>query len=173
MNYLYEPRMARNADLYSTKSVEHVGLGETDFHRMISLERRRTTRSNKSFLLMLLDMANTTRSRDDNPCLRRVLASMPKITRETDVAGWYKENSVVGVVFTEITFDEQNSIPPTMLSRVHEMLKVNLSAQHLLQIGIEFHILPEPKNETPVVRQSFSPVYAAVSVPTIVAESSL
>lgn len=173
MNYLYGPRMTVNTDLYSPKPVEQIGLGETDFHRMISLERRRTSRSNKSFLLMLLDMGGISLAGDSRNCLRKMLASMPKITRETDVTGWYKENSVVGVVFTEVKFDDQNSIPPTLLSRVHEMLKVNLSANQLLQMNIEFHILPEAKNEAQVIRQSFSPVYGPVSVPAIVAESSL
>jgi len=173
VNYLNEPRMAGNADFYSTKLVDQVGLGETDFHRMISLERRRTVRSNKSFLLMLLDMDRVSLAADKKICLRKIMKSMPKITRETDVAGWYKENSVVGVVFTEIKFDDQNSIPSTLLFRVHEMLRAKLSAQHLLQMNIEFHVLPEAKSEASAVRQSFSPVYAAVSVPSVVTESSL
>jgi hypothetical protein len=173
VNYLNEPRMAGNTDFYSTKFVDQVGLAETDFHRMISLERRRTVRSNKSFLLMLLDMGRNSIAADNRSCLRRIMKSMPKITRETDVTGWYKQNSVVGVVFTEIKFDDQNSIPSTLLSRLHEMLRVKLSTQDLLQMNIEFHVLPEAKGEASAVRQSFSPLYAAVSVPSVVTESSL
>ena len=165
--------MAVNADFPSTTSTDHIGLGEMDFHRMISLERRRTNRSNKSFLLMLLDMGGNSIARDSRTCLRKILSLIPCITRETDIAGWYKENSVVGVMFTEITFDDQSSIPSTMLTRVHEVLKRNLSTQQLLQIGIEFQLLPEPKNDAPVVRRSFSPLYTNIPIPTIVAESSL
>jgi hypothetical protein len=165
--------MAGNTDRYPTKSVERIGLGETDFHRMISLERRRNMRSNKSFLLMLFDMGGVSLAADNKIGLRKILKSTSKITRETDLVGWYKENAVVGVVFTEIKFDDQNSIPSTLLSRLNEMLKVNLSAQQLLQMNIEFQVLPEDKNEAPAVRQSFLPVYAAVTVPLVVAESSL
>jgi hypothetical protein len=165
--------MANDADAYSTKDVDKVGLGETDFHRMISLERRRTVRSNKSFLLMLLGMGVVSLAGSNKISLRKIVISMPTITRETDVTGWYKENSVVGVMFTEIKLDNQKSIPQTLLSRVNQMLEVNLSAQQLPQMNIEYHIFPEVKNEPSPVRQSFSPVYTAVSVSSIVAESSL
>src|SRR3954469_8012234 len=103
--------MANDADAYSTKDVDKVGLGETDFHRMISLERRRTVRSNKSFLLMLLGMGVVSLAGSNKISLRKIVISMPTITRETDVTGWYKENSVVGVMFTEIKLDNQKSIP--------------------------------------------------------------
>jgi hypothetical protein len=162
-----------SANLRSIASADHAGLGEMDFHRMMSIERRRTSRSNTSFLLMLLDLGQRSTVGESRTCLRRILSAMPRITRETDIAGWYKENSIIGVMFTEITFDDQNSIPPTMLSRVHEMLKRTLSTQQLLQIRIEFQVLPEAKNDASLVRESFSPVYAKRSIPTVVAESSL
>jgi hypothetical protein len=162
-----------STNLRSIVSADHAGLGEIDFHRMMSLERRRTTRSNTSFLLMLIDLGQRSTVTDSRTCLRRILSAIPRITRETDIAGWYKEHSIIGVMFTEINFDDQNSIPPAMLSRVHEMLKTTLSTQQLLQIRMEFQVLPEAKNDAPVVHESFSPVYAKRSIPTVVAESSL
>jgi len=173
VNYLYEPSMSMNTNLRSIVSADHVGLGEIDFHRMMSLERRRTTRSNTSFLLMLLDLSQRSAATDSRTCLRKILSAMPRITRETDIAGWYKENAIIGVMFTEITFDDPNSIPSAMLSRVHEMLKATLSTQQLLQIRMEFQVLPETRNDASVVHESFSPVYAKRSIPTVVAESSL
>lgn len=173
MNYLYEPSTSMNTNLRSIVPADHVGLGEIDFHRMMSLERRRTSRSNTSFLLMLLDLGQRSTTPDTRTCLRRILSAIPRITRETDIAGWYKENSIIGVMFTEITFDDQSSIPPAMLSRLHEMLKATLSTQQLLQIRMEFQVLPETKNDASVIHESFSPVYAKRSISTVVAESSL
>jgi hypothetical protein len=167
VNYLYEPSMAMNAELHSTTPGDHVGLREMDFHRMISLERRRTGRSQRSFLLMLLDAQPFSAAAEAKACLKKILFVMPCIVRETDVFGWYKENSVIGVMFTEITFDDKSSIPATMMNRVHEMLKRNLSTKQLVQIGIEFQLLPEAKNDAAVVRESFSPVFAKISIPTI------
>jgi hypothetical protein len=158
-----------NAGLRSIPSTDQIGLGEIDFHRMMSLQRRRTTRSNTSFLLMLLDLGQCSAVSESRTCLRRILSVMPGITRETDITGWYKENSIIGVMFTEITFDDKNSIPPTMLSRVHQMLRCTLSTQQLLQIRKEFLVLPEPKNDVSVVHESFSPVYAKRSIPSVVA----
>ena len=34
-----------------------------------------------------------------------MLSALALSTRETDVAGWYKDHTVVGVMFTEIAVD--------------------------------------------------------------------
>jgi hypothetical protein len=173
MNFLYEPGITANAAINSCKSVDHCGLGETEFHRMISLERRRTNRSKRSFLLMLVEMNKTSVSAESRTCLQRIFSAMLRITRETDITGWYKENSVVGVMFTEITFDNQSSIPKNMLNRVHEILTRNLSTQQLLQVSIQLQLLPEPKKDAVVVRESFSPIYVKFPISTATAESAL
>ena len=77
-------------------------LNEETFHRLISLERRRTERSRKPFLLMLLDMGDHLPSGAAAKVLSKILAGLSGSTRETDVAGWYKTDCVVGVMFTEI-----------------------------------------------------------------------
>ena len=73
-------------------------LNEGAFHRMISLERKRTERSRKPFLLMLLDMGDGLRpdNNGNEKALDKILSALSLSTRETDVTGWYKNNSVVG-----------------------------------------------------------------------------
>ena len=66
-------------------------LNEGAFHRMISLERKRTERSRKPFLLMLLDMGNGLRSDNNKKALDKILSALSLSTRETDVTGWYQE----------------------------------------------------------------------------------
>ena len=69
---------------------------------MISLERKRTERSRKPFLLMLLN-ANGGLAKDQKvELLAQTLSLLSACTRETDAAGWYKNDSVVGAMFTEI-----------------------------------------------------------------------
>jgi len=139
-------------------------LDEDAFHRMISIERRRAARSRKSFLLMLLDMGDHSTSKNQGTSLRKILSTLGLILRETDVTGWYKGDSVVGVMFTEITLDDENFIFATMMSRVSQALKSRLSPQQFNQIGISFHLLPEVRDHGLASRSLYPAVYS-VSAP--------
>jgi lipopolysaccharide/colanic/teichoic acid biosynthesis glycosyltransferase len=113
------------------------------FQRMISLERKRTERSRKPFVLMLLDMGSCLPSDKNGKILGKVLSALSLATRETDVTGWYENNSIVGVMFTEINIDDRGSILSTMMARVSETLRSNLSLEQFGQISISFHLFPE------------------------------
>jgi lipopolysaccharide/colanic/teichoic acid biosynthesis glycosyltransferase len=126
---------------------------------MISLERKRTERSRKPFLLMLLDMGNGLRSEKNEKALDKVLSALSLSTRETDVTGWYKKNSVVGVMFTEFGAEDRNSILSTMMTRVSETLRNNLSSQQFGLISISFHLFPEEWNHDIPQRPSNPTLY--------------
>ena len=147
-------------------------LGEDAFHRMISIERRRTERSRKTFLLMLLDMGDHA-TKNNRPVLHKVLSTLSQMLRETDVAGWYKEDSVVGVMFTEITLDKEKSIPATMMSRVTHTLKSRLTLQQFQQVGISFHLLPEVHNHGVSSHDSIPAIYPGVGSTNGATETSL
>jgi lipopolysaccharide/colanic/teichoic acid biosynthesis glycosyltransferase len=118
-------------------------LNEEVFHRMISLERKRSERSRKPFLLMLLDMGNGAQSNNNGKALDKILSALSLSTRETDVTGWYRNKSVVGVMFTEFGVGDFDTILTTMMTRVSATLRSNLSSQQFGLISIEFHLFPE------------------------------
>jgi hypothetical protein len=120
-------------------------LGEAAFHRMISLERRRTSRSRKSFLLMLVETGEQPQTEKSDANRKKLFSALSSVLRETDVTGWYKEDSVVGVLFTEIALENQRAIPSTMMNRVTGTLKSNLTPQQFRQLGISFHLLSEAR----------------------------
>src|SRR5439155_12190009 len=71
----------------------HSALRETAFHHMISLERKRTERSRKPFLLMLFN-ANGGLAKDQKAeLLAQALSLLSACRRGTDAAGWYKNDS--------------------------------------------------------------------------------
>lgn len=142
-NEIFEAQPALIAD-------RHV-LGEESFHRMISVERKRTERSRKPFLLMLLDTGETNHSNGGaGKTLSRIVSTLLATSRETDVTGWYKSNAVVGVMFTELGTGDRNSILSAMLARISETLRDNLTAEQFNQISISFHLFPEDWDcETP------------------------
>ncbi len=118
-------------------------LDETTFRRMIAVERKRTERSRQPFLLLLLDAGSCLPCDTSGRVLGQVLSALSRTTRETDVTGWYKTHSVIGVMFTEISIDERGSILSTVMSRVSETLRNNLTLQHFSQISICLHVFPE------------------------------
>jgi exopolysaccharide biosynthesis polyprenyl glycosylphosphotransferase len=122
-------------------------LGEEPFHRMIALERKRTERSGSPFLLMLLDGGTCLPTDKSGKVLSKILSALSLATRETDVTGWYKSHSIVGVMFTDISAEDRESILGTMMSRVSETLRHNLSLEKFSQISISMHVFPEEWNQ--------------------------
>jgi lipopolysaccharide/colanic/teichoic acid biosynthesis glycosyltransferase len=118
-------------------------LNQDAFHRVISLERRRTERSRKPFVLMLLDMGDHLPSEATGKSLSKLLTAVSACTRATDVAGWYKQDSVVGVMFTEIAIEDRRTIVSTMISRVSDMLKNQLTLDQFNRVSVSFHVFPE------------------------------
>jgi lipopolysaccharide/colanic/teichoic acid biosynthesis glycosyltransferase len=118
-------------------------LNEVTFHRMILLERRRTERSHKPFLLMLLDLGNHLPSEAAGKNLYKLLGTLSASTRETDTAGWYKNNCVVGIMFTEIALDDRGSIVNTMIARLSEILRTHLSLEQFNRVSVSFHVFPD------------------------------
>jgi len=134
-------------------------LNEEAFHKMISLERKRTERSRKPFLLMLLDMGDDVQSVSHEKALDKILSALSLTTRETDVTGWYKNDSVVGVMFTEFGDDDRNTILSTLMTRVSETLRDNLSSHQFSRISISFHLFPEEWNHDVSQRPSNPTLY--------------
>ena len=126
---------------------EYGVLDEKSFRQMIAVERKRTERSGQPFLLMLLDAGNCLPSDSNGKVLGQILGALSLATREIDVTGWYKTHSVVGVMFTEIGVDDRGSILGTVMSRVSETLRHNLSLHNFSQISIALHVFPEDWNE--------------------------
>ncbi len=120
-------------------------LDESSFTQMISFERRRTERSMKPFLLMRLEIDRDLTARVQRVSLRKILATLSGVLRETDVIGWYKEASVVGAMLTEINLNDRTSVLASVMSRMTEALKQSLPPQQLGMVDISFHFLPESK----------------------------
>jgi len=133
-------------------------LNEKAFEKQISLERKRTERSRKPFLLMKLDLENCLRLDNYGKALDRIFSALSLSTRETDVTGWCKNNSVVGVLFTEFG-DDRNAIPSTIMTRVSDTLRKNLSEQQFKQISFSFHLFPEEWNHDIPQRPSNPTLY--------------
>jgi lipopolysaccharide/colanic/teichoic acid biosynthesis glycosyltransferase len=138
-------------------------LAEETFQRMIAIERKRTERSRKPFLLMLLETGEYHAPAKNGKVIADILSALLQSTRETDLIGWYKDRLTVGVMFTELTFDDKNSILSTMLSRVGSILQDKLTFEQFNQISISFHFFPDKWDDDVEQRPSNPALYPDLS----------
>ena len=117
-------------------------LSEEAFQRLISVERKRSERSQRSFVLLLIDTGISPSGEKNGRILLNMLSALQEGTRETDVTGWYKTNSVVGVMFTEIAADN-NLVLSTILSRIGSALRDRLDTDQFSRIKFSFHVFPD------------------------------
>jgi lipopolysaccharide/colanic/teichoic acid biosynthesis glycosyltransferase len=118
-------------------------LSEGVFKRMIALERMRTERSKEPFLLMLLEAGDNQPADTSGTILDRVASALLSTGRETDVVGWYKDRTTLGVMFIGLAIIDKSSIINSILSRVKAMLKKELVFDQFKQVTISFHFFPD------------------------------
>ena len=136
-----------NLQLLPTSSASSLAdrsaLREEAFLGVIWHERKRAERSQKPCVLMLIEMESVFPSEMNREALGTILSAVSAATRETDVTGWYKDDSVVGVLFTEITAEDGTAIVTTVMSRVSEALRERLGSRQFNQVNTTFHLFPE------------------------------
>jgi lipopolysaccharide/colanic/teichoic acid biosynthesis glycosyltransferase len=134
-------------------------LPQDAFHRMLYIEQKRTERSRSRFVLMLLESAGLLTSTVKKKSFAQILIALSRSTRETDITGWYKEGSIVGIIFTEIGPAEGKAVASALLTKVTAALSSTLSIEQINQIKISFHVFPEDWDELDKDRSSGSVLY--------------
>jgi lipopolysaccharide/colanic/teichoic acid biosynthesis glycosyltransferase len=92
---------------------------------------------------MLLDLGPLLTSSNARHAFNVFVERLLGSTRETDITGWYKSQSVFGVIFTEIGNGDTNTITKVLLDKVTGALWGTLRVEHLNAIGLSFHVFPE------------------------------
>lgn len=115
-------------------------LSESIFHSMLTLERGRAERSGKPFVLMLLD-ANLENGKAER-ILQRALQVIKSSKRETDLCGWYARGAIVGIIFTEVSQDEQ-PITQKLRAKIEAAFAKQLGKEQSSRISMSVHVFPE------------------------------
>ena len=151
------------ATLNSLAEGEREFLTADAFKRRISLERKRTERSAKPFLLMLLETGKELSGGKDGQVFSSAISALMASTRETDAVGWYEDQRALGVMFTDLVIYEKNSLLSAMLSRVSNILRDNLTFEQFNQISISFHFFPDNWDHDTTQRPSNPMLYPDLS----------
>lgn len=142
---------------------ERMALCEDAFRRMLAIERKRTERSGRPFLLMLLEAGNHQGSGKNGKALESMVYALLSSTRETDVIGWYKDQTTVGAMFTGLVADEKSSILSILLNRISNTLRDMLTFEQFSQVSISFHFYPDDWDQDISGRPSNAALYPDLS----------
>jgi len=141
LNLLYPGLSQTGADL-TQEDGDYTFFCKSHFHRLLRIERQRTERSRKPFILALLDISNVVTNQHDQESLEKIKSALASALRETDIRGWYDHNGIIGVIFTEMAILDGPSIEG-ISRKIHERFSEKLDPKLIEKISISFHIYPE------------------------------
>ena len=115
-----------------------------DFHHLLRVERMRTERSKKPFLLLLLDISRLIETSQDIKVVDKVKEALKPSLREIDMRGWYNNNRIIGVLLTEIEHIDEAFID-TIIHKIYNRFLERLNPSWIKRINISYHVFPETK----------------------------
>lgn len=141
-----------------TSSLHETALSENVFESILTLECQRAERSRKPFVLMLLD-ANA-----ENGTAASILEQAAEVAlftkRETDLVGWYSQDAILGVIFTEVNLEGDRPITETLRARIETKLTKQLGRDRAAKIAISMHVFPEGQEKNRTGHGSGSKIHA-------------
>lgn len=140
---LSDPRPLCDGDLAG----DYAGaLSEKSFRRILCQERKRSERSRKSFLLMLVH-AKSAGASDSSMLLQRIPKVLAKTLRETDTLGWFETERVIGVIFSELGSAELSCSIKSVQSKMIAVLGESLGANQVNHLDISFYGFPDERKD--------------------------
>jgi lipopolysaccharide/colanic/teichoic acid biosynthesis glycosyltransferase len=116
-------------------------LSEEQFRRMLTRERKRSERSRKHLVLMLID--GGLKNKKTDALLEQIAVVLCASVRETDLAGWFDANSVFGVIFTEFGDCDVSAAVKIIEAKITAGLQKSFKASQLSSLQISFYAFPE------------------------------
>ena len=140
---------------------EHATVGDyafystPHFHNMLRTERKRTERSKKPFLLMLLDLSGMHTNGSNGSTYEKIKPVLASCSRDTDIQGWYEHNKTIGTIFTEMSSVDEASIN-RILNKLHSKIGEALDPEEVKKIKISFHVFPEGNGNSKITKGLFN-----------------
>lgn len=126
------------------KTAQHpLFLSEDAFIGRLHLEQRRTERSHRPFVFVLLESASLLNENQMEGSRKQILDIVLTAFRETDIRGWYRDGSAVGLIFTEIGPADGRSIGNALIDKVRGLLETRLPERKANEVRLSFYLFPE------------------------------
>jgi hypothetical protein len=120
---------------------------EEAFRYFLQIERKRASRSNSRFLLLLVDLqSHTAGTRFDAATGAKLFAAMWPCLRETDFIGWYRQHRVASAVLTQVGESPDVEVSNLVADRVRESLTQRLPANLAARLQVRVYQVPASTN---------------------------
>ena len=129
------------------------GLGpvynEEAFRYFLQLERKRCNRSQRRFLLLLVDLKQETGLgvRFDSAMDERLFSALCPCLRETDFIGWYRQRQVASAVLTQLEDKPGTHVSRLVVERVREALGQSLPSNLADRIQVRAYQVPSKSDD--------------------------
>lgn len=121
---------------------------EDYFQEILCLERKRSERSGKPFVLMQLTFSKPFPGKDPAATIRNIIGILSLATRGTDVIGWITRATTIGVIFTDIAEDHVDSALENIDMKLRESFDHHLAPAVFDCITITYRVFPEKYDKT-------------------------
>jgi len=118
-------------------------LNEDAFVSMLYLERRRAERSDNRFVLVLVDVNHLMMAHGKDRMIHLLMKSLSEATRETDIMGWYLEDSLMGVIGTQLGKATNDIVKKRFLEKLCDVFEAAVGPEKSASISVSFHFFPE------------------------------
>ena len=120
-------------------------LSEKAFARCLCIERKRAERSQKPFLLILVNAGELLRDAvgGEDALWEKILQAVRSSVRETDISGWHQERLAFGAIFTEIPPANFPAAVSAICAKVNAALLNQLYLHQVNKLRVTFHVFPE------------------------------
>lgn len=117
------------------------------FHHTLSLESKRAKRSQRPLLLILLNVGDLLLGPENQGLVKKIEKALSSCVRETDIKGWYQEDKIICILFTEIEAVDE-IIKEKISLKIQNKLFEAVGPEALELIGVAYHIFPgtHPEN---------------------------
>jgi len=116
------------------------------FRYMLRMERKRTGRSGKPFLLLLINLSGLQAKQYNGYLLERIKEALVSSSRETDIRGWYEHNKIMGAIYTEMS-SVDNASMEKIFKKLYNNISNSLGTELLKKIEISLHVLRFPEED--------------------------
>jgi len=111
------------------------------FMKMLCVERNRAERSRRRLVLMLIESQNLLKRGSQGGAIEKIQHVLSHATRGTDIKGWYRGTTVIGVIFTEISLAEA-SVVQVLSRKMNHALHTALGVQ-ASEVSLSFQVFPD------------------------------
>ena len=135
------PRTAVNvSDLMQLILPEDLFLG------ILCLERKRAERHSRKFVLVLVDAEGIKPKKGRGRDVKGLVRAANEARRETDPAGWYKQDAIFGIIFTEVGDLQDSAFTDGLIQKLRQSLTTHMSVEDVKHVRVSVHTFSEDSN---------------------------